>query len=158
MSDTLSKALSAVAEALANPPPPEQVNAETACQMLEAMDKLHVMLEPSNLRILNLSAAVRSEPELEDGKTTIWLTNFTNSLMLWVPLGLPKEWVSLMSLFRQRGPRSCPWKSSTQRPKAISSYYVYLLTPTADCNKLIICRLSSHHASTCCMWNCHWNR
>ena len=82
MSDTLSKALSAVAEALANPPPPEQVNAETACQMLEAMDKLRVMLEPSNLRILNLSAAVRSEPELEDGKTTIRLTNFTNSLML----------------------------------------------------------------------------
>lgn len=35
------------------------------------MDKLRVMLEPSNLRILNLSAAVRSEPELEDGKTTI---------------------------------------------------------------------------------------
>ena len=82
MSDTLSKALSAVAEALANPPPPEQVNAETACQMLEAMDKLRVMLEPSNLRILNLSVAVRSEPELEDGKTTIRLTNFTNSLML----------------------------------------------------------------------------
>lgn len=71
MSDVLSKALSAVAEALANPPSPEQINAETAGQMLEAMDQLRVMLEPSNLRVLNLSVAVRSEPESEDGKTMI---------------------------------------------------------------------------------------
>lgn len=64
MSDTLSKALAAVADALANPPPPEQINAGTAHQLLLAMDKLRVMLEPPNLSVLNLCLAVRSEPNL----------------------------------------------------------------------------------------------
>ena len=62
MADVLSKALSAVTEALANPPSPESINIGTAMQLLGAMDDLRAMLEPPNLAVIKLSIAVSMEP------------------------------------------------------------------------------------------------
>lgn len=64
MSDSLSKALSAVTEVLSNPPRPENINMGTAIQLLGAMDKLRVILEPPNLAVLNLSLAVSRKSEI----------------------------------------------------------------------------------------------
>ncbi|KAJ5640818.1 O-methyltransferase [Penicillium herquei] len=57
MTDALSNALSAVTEALANPPSPESINIGTAMQLLGAMDDLRAMLEPPNLAVIKLSIA-----------------------------------------------------------------------------------------------------
>lgn len=59
MSDSFSQALSAVTEALSNPPSPENIKIETAMQLLGAMDKLRAMLEPPNLAVVKLCTAVR---------------------------------------------------------------------------------------------------
>ncbi|KAJ5106338.1 O-methyltransferase [Penicillium angulare] len=57
MSDSFSQALSAVTEALSNPPSPENIKIETAMQLLGAMDKLRAMLEPPNLAVVKLCTA-----------------------------------------------------------------------------------------------------
>ena len=78
MADSLSKALVAVTEALSNPPSPENINMGTAIQLLRAMDRLRVMLEPPNLAVLNLSLAVSRDKLLKD----VNLTDSVNSRML----------------------------------------------------------------------------
>ena len=103
MSDTFSQALSAVTEALSNPPPPESIDMETVVQLLGAMEKLRVMLEPPNLAVIKFCTAVREDSCASQVPIRSLKHDSSSSRMHSVPYELPKVWGSSMHSLRQMG-------------------------------------------------------